>query len=269
MVHPALELLGVQRESMAAFTGESVNLALWWHARAAVPQTIIRLELMGGNNVGRILANSTQPVHNTRPFTRWETPQFLIDWQTVQVPENLPSGEYRLLVRFLDGAEATLATADLGLLQVTATERNFVVPEMERPYPATFGNEIDLLGYTLTPLDEAGQYQLDLAWQAQTVPSRDYTVFVHLLQADGTCAPCVWQQDVMPQQNQYPTSRWLAGEVVIDSYQIQLPPDTPPGSYQLEIGLYIAESGQRLQVQQPTSAESDALFLEPLVVTSQ
>lgn len=269
LVRPELELLGVQRESMAAFTGESINLALWWHARAAVPQTIIRLELMGGNNVGRILVNSTQPVHNTRPFTSWETPQFLIDWQTVQVPENLPSGEYRLLARFLDGAEATLATADLGLLQVTATERNFVVPEMERPYPATFGNEIDLLGYTLTPLDEAGQYQLDLAWQAQTVPSRDYTVFVHLLQADGTCAPCVWQQDVMPQQNQYPTSRWLAGEVVIDSYQIQLPPDTPPGSYQLEIGLYIAESGQRLQVQQPNSPESDALFLEPLVVTSQ
>lgn len=269
MVRPELELLGVQRERLEAFTGESVNVALWWHARGFVPQTTIRLELMGGNNVGRILVNSTQPVHNTQPFISWETPRFLIDWQTVQVPENLPSGEYRLLARFLDGAEATLATADLGSLRVTATERNFAVPAMERPYPATFGNEIDLLGYTLAPLDDAGQYQLDLVWQAETAPSRDYTVFVHLLQADGTCNPCVWQQDVMPQQNQYPTSRWLGGEVVTDSYQIQLPPDTPPGSYQLEIGLYIAESGQRLQVQQPTSPEADVLFLEPLVVAEQ
>jgi hypothetical protein len=219
---------------------------------------------MGGNNVGRILVNSTQPVHNTRPFTSWETPQFLIDWQTVQVPENLPSGEYRLLARFLDGAESTLATADLGLLQVTATERNFVYRGWNGRIPLPLAMKSTLLGYTLTPLDDADQYQLDLVWQAQTVPSRDYTVFVHLLQADGTCAPCVWQQDVMPQQNQYPTSRWLAGEVVTDSYQIQLPPDTPPGSYQLEIGLYIAESGQRLQVQQPNSLETRrALFRPP------
>ncbi|MCA9954750.1 MAG: glycosyltransferase family 39 protein [Anaerolineales bacterium] len=265
-VRPELELLGVQREGLEATTGESVNLALWWHAKAPVPQTTIRLELMGGNNVGRILVNSTQPVHNTRPFITWETPQFLIDWQTVRVPDDIPTGEYRLLARFMDGAEATLATADLGPLRVTATERTFTVPEMERPYPATFGNEIDLLGYNLTPFDESGQYQLDLIWQAQIAPSRDYTVFVHLLQADGTCAPCVWQQDVMPQQNQYPTSRWLADEVVTDSYQIQLPPDTPSGSYQLEIGFYIAESGQRLQALQSDHPEMDALFLEPIPV---
>ncbi|MCA9898768.1 MAG: glycosyltransferase family 39 protein [Ardenticatenaceae bacterium] len=263
-VRAQLKLLGVQREALEAITGETVNLALWWHATGFVPDTTIRLELMGGNNVGRILVSNTQPVHGTYPFYSWETPQFLIDWQSLRVPNNIPSGEYRLIARFRDGAEANLAMADLGLLRVTATERNFVVPGMERPYPATFGNEIDLLGYNLTPLDESGQYQLDLIWQAQSAPSSDYTVFVHLLQADGTCAPCVWQQDVMPQQNQYPTSRWLADEVITDSYQIQIPSGTQPGSYRLEIGLYIAETGQRLQAVQPERPESNAVLLDPL-----
>ncbi|MCA9945923.1 MAG: glycosyltransferase family 39 protein, partial [Anaerolineales bacterium] len=262
-VRPELELVGVERAALAADTGESIDLALWWYATSFVPHTNIRLELMGSNNVGRILANA-QPVHNTYPFISWQTPQFLIDWQTVRVPNDLPSGDYRLLARFLDGADATLATADLGPLHVTKTERSFNVPEMQRPYPATFANEIDLLGYNLTPLEEAGHYQLDLIWQAKSAPSRDYTVFVHLLQADGTCAPCIWQQDVMPQQNQYPTSRWLANEVVTDSYQIQIPKETPPGSYQLEIGLYIAETGQRLQASSPNQSESDAVLLEPL-----
>ena len=136
---------------MTAATGESVNLALWWQATDFVPQTTIRVELMGSNNVGRILAN-TQPVHDTYPFISWQTPQFLIDRQTVQVPNDIAAGEYRLMARFLDGADATLATADLGPLAVTATERTFVVPEFERPFPATFGNEIDLLGYTLSTL---------------------------------------------------------------------------------------------------------------------
>ncbi|MBK7893633.1 MAG: glycosyltransferase family 39 protein [Candidatus Promineifilaceae bacterium] len=265
-VRAQLKLLGVQREALEASTGETIHLALWWQATDFVPDTTIRLELMGGNNVGRILINNTQPVHDTYPFYSWETPQFLIDWQSLQVPDNIPTGEYRLIARFRDGAETTLAVADLGPLRVTATERNFVVPGVERPYPATFGNEINLIGYTLTPLAVTGQYQLNLIWQAQTPPSHDYTVFVHLLQQDGTCAPCVWQQDVMPQQNQYPTSRWLAGEVVNDGYQIQIPPGTPPGSYQLEIGLYIAETGQRLQVQQPNRPEADVLFLDPLSI---
>jgi hypothetical protein len=70
----------------------------------------------------------------------------------------------------------------------------------------------------------------------------------------------------MPQQNQYPTSRWLSDEVVTDTYQITLPPDTPAGSYQLEIGLYIAETGQRLQVVQPNGSESDAVLLESITV---
>lgn len=262
-IRPQLKLLGVERGPLAAATGESIDLALWWHATGPVLQTTLRLELMGGNNVGRILSN-TQPVHNTYPFTRWQTPQFLIDWQTVRVPEDIPAGEYRLMARFMDGADATLATADLGPLRVSVTERVFTVPELERPYPATFGNEIELLGYTLTPLADPDQYQLDLIWQAQTVPSNDYTVFVHLLQADGNCTPCVWQQDAMPQQNQYPTRRWLANEVVTDSYQIQLPPDTPTGSYQLEIGLYIAETGQRLQVQAPNQPDADQIYLEPI-----
>lgn len=258
-----LELLGAERGALTAAAGESVDVALWWHATQFVPSTTTRLELMGSNNVGRILT-VTQPVHNTYPFVSWQTPQFLIDWQTAQIPNDLATGDYRLMARFMDGAEMTLATADLGPLHVEKTERQFEVPEIKRPFSATFGSEIDLLGYSLTPMAEANQFQLDLVWQAQTVPGNDYTVFVHLLQADGSCDPCLWQQDVMPQQNQYPTSRWLSSEIVTDSYQIQIPQNTPAGSYQLEIGLYLAETGQRLQVKQPNQPDSDLVYLESI-----
>ena len=95
---------------------------------------------------------------------------------------------------------------------------------------------------------------------AEAAPTRDYTVFVHLLRPDGTC--CAWQQDSMPQQNAYPTGRWISGEIVVDTYTIA---PLPPGAYPLEIGLYLAETGQRLQVTATGQPEADVVLLPPLV----
>ena len=145
---------------------------------------------------------------------------------------------------------------------MTQTERMFEIAGMETAVNALFGNEINLLGYNLSP--NADGYVLDLIWQAQTTPATDYTVFVHVLHPDGTC--CAWQQDTMPMQNSYPTTRWLPNEIVVDSYQITLPEDAAPGEYQIEVGLYIAENGTRLQVQEADGETSDAIYLEPIVL---
>jgi hypothetical protein len=64
-----------------------------------------------------------------------------------------------------------------------------------------------------------------------------YTGFVHLLDANGQI---VAQDDHVPLQNQYPTTRWVNGEVVEDRFVLRLPADLPPGEYALEIGLYDA-----------------------------
>jgi hypothetical protein len=147
---------------------------------------------------------------------------------------------------------------------VEKTERRFTAPDTQYPLDAVFGQEIALLGYDLEREEGAETAVLRLVWQARQVPAADYTVFVHLLWPDGTC--CAWQADVMPQQNQYPTSRWQPGEVVVDTYQIEIPPDAPPGDYPLEIGLYVAETGRRLQAMQPPLASDDAVYLRPLPV---
>ena len=69
----------------------------------------------------------------------------------------------------------------------------------------------------------------------------------------------------MPGQNQYPTSRWLPGEVVKDPYEIILPTDLAAGEYPIEVGLYIAETGQRLLVEVPGESEADKVFLRALI----
>lgn len=46
----------------------------------------------------------------------------------------------------------------------------------------------------------------------------------------------------------YPTTGWEAGQIVRDQYDILISPDAPPGEYQIEVGMYLVETGERLPV---------------------
>ena len=41
---------------------------------------------------------------------------------------------------------------------------------------------------------------------------------------------------------------WLPGEVIVDQYEVRVQPGAPPGQYVLEIGMYRAETGNRLSI---------------------
>jgi 4-amino-4-deoxy-L-arabinose transferase-like glycosyltransferase len=257
---PNLELLGYERGAHQVFTGDSWGFALWWLVSGILEPYTIKLDLSDVEGSAFTLLE-TQPVYNTYSFETWQTPQFVIDRQMVTIPAEFPPGEYRLQLHLLAEDGTAVYTAGLGPLQVIATERLFTSPPLDQQVGAILGDEITLLGYNLSPVGD-GQAELVLAWQALQTPTADYTVFVHLLNPDGTC--CAWQQDSMPVSGTYATSRWLPDEVVLDRFTLQLPADLPPGDYPLEVGLYISETGRRLAVQSADGTASDAVQLQPL-----
>lgn len=265
-VRPGLSFLGYAQGDEPVATGANLPLALWWSAEEPQPALTVRLVLTRADNTGVILLN-TQPVQETYPFQQWPVPQFVIDEVNPRIPVDLEAGTYRLELRLLDeGGESVFATG-LEPVTVVATERTFTLPGRRYPLSATFGGEIGLAGYDLEQVS-VSEYTLTLVWQARQDPAAHYTVFAHLLEQDGTC--CVWQEDRMPQRDAsagpHPTGRWLRGEVITETYTITLPPGTPPGSYPLEVGLYQAETGRRLQVTVPEQPVSDAVYLRPLQV---
>lgn len=257
-----LTLLGYERAGETVTAGAPLWLALWWQALAPLEAMTARLELLRPDNTGLILAD-TQPVHDTYPFSHWSIPQFVIDHLTPSVPAEFPPGNYRLNLRLLDRGDETVMTADLGPITVEDVERLFSPPKMKYPLAATFGNEILLSGYDLEATGP-GSFALSLAWQAEAIATESYTVFVHVLDQEGNC--CIWQQDVIPLQGAYPTDRWLQDEVIIDKYNIELPDELPEGHYPTEIGLYLAETGQRLVVEMTGLRADDALALRPVIV---
>ncbi len=85
-------------------------------------------------------------------------------------------------------------------------------------------------------------FSVTLYWQAQTAAALDYTVFVHLVGAEGK----VWaQSDAWPQGGVAPTTSWLAEQTIVDVHTLTLPDDIPAGTYTLFVGMYDAGSGGR------------------------
>jgi uncharacterized membrane protein len=88
-----------------------------------------------------------------------------------------------------------------------------------------------------------------LQWQPTSPISSSYTVFVHLVDADGAV---VSQSDARPGWvTPWPTNYWSPDQPALDSHQLSLPPDLPPGRYQVQMGLYDWETLERLSVLDP------------------
>ncbi|MDY6875871.1 MAG: glycosyltransferase family 39 protein [Chloroflexota bacterium] len=122
---------------------------------------------------------------------------------------------------------------------------------LTHPLEVNFDGQVRLLGYDppTGPFAPGDTIPLRLYWLGQAQMTDWYKVFVHLW---GTPSPAegghIWgQEDVHPCDNSYPTPWWAAGDVVADEYRIPISPDTPPGEYQLVVGLYL-EDGPRLPV---------------------
>ncbi len=111
---------------------------------------------------------------------------------------------------------------------------------------AQLGDAVLFLGYDIEGEFKPGQIvHLTLFWQALQPMEEDYTVFTHLIDGEGN----IWEQkDNPPVDGFYPTTQWEKGEIVRDQYNLVISPDAPPGEYQIEVGMYLAETGERLEV---------------------
>ena len=110
---------------------------------------------------------------------------------------------------------------------------------------------LDLVGFDLDRADATYRpgdiVYLQLWWLATGNSEKDWTVFTHLLGPAKPDGSTVWAgSDAQPGQGSVPITAWMPGDLILDEYQLQLPPDAPPGDYKIEIGLYDpAENGAR------------------------
>ena len=108
--------------------------------------------------------------------------------------------------------------------------------------------DIRLLGHDLDPaaFEQGAELAFRLYWRADAPTDGDYTVFNHLLDADGDL---VAQVDGPPLPGtRRGTADWNDPQetVISRGFRLQLPDDLPAGEYRLVTGFYRRDTGQRL-----------------------
>ncbi len=119
--------------------------------------------------------------------------------------------------------------------------------QANRPRSASFAGQLllDAFGLSADQLPAGSSLQVATRWQALVAPAADYTLFTHLLGADGSL---VSQVDGQPQGGLRPTGSWPVGEQFTERVALQLPRTMQPGSYAVQVGWYRLDSLERLVV---------------------
>jgi hypothetical protein len=129
------------------------------------------------------------------------------------------------------------------------------------------GGPLVLDGVTVVDaaVQPGGAFDFTLHWHAAAPLTRDYSLFVHVLDAAGAK---VAQLDWQPQDaaGRLPMTAWIAGQPVVDSQSIALPAELAPGSYRAILGVYDWESGARLPAAGADAADGDVAVIADIQV---
>ena len=239
-------------------TGETVHLSLYW---STPPTASGVIELSGP--VEREISYEPPVPARTSPTH-----------QQVQVPlsPDLPAGRYHLSLREGSSQEVEIGHLTLVHRRIDGTA---IPSDMQYPMEVRLGEAILLLGYDLaeSSLAPSDNLELTLYWQAIEPVQTRFKVFVHLVGQvyNPATGNLIWgQQDQEPVNWQVPTTLWSPEAVVMDSYVLSIPSDTPPGDYRLEVGMYGLVDGIRLLAYDPTGISlGDAIILAPVEITAE
>ncbi len=117
------------------------------------------------------------------------------------------------------------------------------VPAQDLPSGPTnlignFGNQIglaDVAGLPKQPVAPGSSIRLTLVWQTIQQPKNLYTVFIH---ADDAVHHARVQRDALPCGGSFPSYSWRPGDQITDPYELVIPKEALPGTYQITTGLY-------------------------------
>lgn len=247
-----LSAIRVQKEQLQP--GQMLHVQVEWRARRSTRHDIkVQIDLVNAQDGQRRTLAIEQPMRGGNPTFLWQPGEVILDNYSLRLPLDLEPGVYLLKVELLDLTDdrwlaftntqgKTIPHVSIGPLWAGKA----VSPDVSISIPvsATFGS-IEFLGYDLARSDFAAGETIPLVlyWRANQPVEDDYTVFTHIIDAQGQL---VAQQDNVPLHGKLPTTLWLPGIALRDDYQIALPFGLPAGEYSVQIGLYKFNTGERL-----------------------
>lgn len=255
-------LLGCDVQPRVAEPGKRVVVTLYWQALQAMDEDYTVYVHIFGREGRKIGQRDTYPGLGRFPTSLWQPGDIFAD--PIPVPIQAEAGrpvlatiEAGLYLRetmerlpAFDERGGALGRTIIAYLKIPPPEGEEVA--IPHPLNYTFGDGIALVGYGIEHPAE-GELCLTLYWRAEGHPSRDYTVFVHLVDGRGVI---VAQGDSQPLGGDYPTSAWAPGELVVDPHCI--PSRVEAGGLHWRVGLYDLSTMRRLPAYGPDGLQLEA-----------
>lgn len=266
-----------------------VQLALFWNEHdPGIALNLLQQTVVGNKEVaplvraaqgtvvsedmGLLVTNGKPVEYYTFPYStlaragRWDQ-----HWEL----EKLRAGTFPLVVlmqgtrqdvdRFGNFTRAFVSALDYGYAPIREDARYAVYAPapLEHLAPgATFGDELEIVGWSLEPgeLHSGEPLTLTIVWRALKPPLTRYTAFAHLQDASGGNLA---QDDHEPDQGKYPTTRWAAGEMVRETYALRVPSTLQPGDYFLRVGWYDSLTQENLTMADSSESVELRKWAEP------
>lgn len=251
-----INLVGYEIQEDTIQPGDWLHVTLYWQPLERLDTDLtVALRVLGRDDT-IVGSKDTFPGLGRYPTSLWQPGSIVKDTYPVQIAFDaktptrlsLDVALYHRPTMFVlpkfDAAGNEISQLALGEAKLISDSAEPIAITYETNF--TLGNEIQLLGYSLSetaPYPPGSLANLTLHWGALAKPSVDYTVFIHLLDEESQV---VASWDAPPVGGDYPTHLWSTGEIVEDTHHLNLPSDLPSGDYQLLVGLYQLDTLQRL-----------------------
>ena len=256
--------------------GDIVQIQLRWTTDAPLgTDYAVFLQALDGAN--HLVGQRDAPP--AMPSTDWTPGQPVFDRHGLLITPGTPPGEFRLIAGLYDAATGqrllvcwpdSAAGSDhitLGTFigERPATPPPLVTLDFHHPAGINLG-WLHLLGYDQyklghdydpdTPLQPGDPLHVVLTWQADSQPEQDWRVALRMAPTGDRTA--IIAEGIFPAAGaDYPTSRWLPGEVVRAQFDLFVPDDAGPSDYSVSLNL-VDEGG---------ASGEDTFTLAPIKVT--
>jgi len=243
-----VSLTGYQAELDSLAPGDSLPVTLYWHADAEVDELLTVWGQLSGLDPTAQVANDSRWLGGTLyPSAFWRSGDVVAHILILDVPDWAPAPAlYWVRVGLQDSNSRSVNLEGqenpYAVLGPWVVRRPMSVPDRATTTYYRLGDTLELAAYDIQSRE--GSLDIELYWSTVETPERDYTVFVHLVDSDGRL---VAQHDGDPLNGAYPTSWWTAGEIVGDVHTLPSP-SPEDGDVVLYVGMYDAQTGERLAV---------------------
>lgn len=216
--------------------GDALPVTLYWQAERA-PQKLYSawVQFSPLDPTQRVTQDGGWLGGTLYPSNHWRAGDVIRETYTLHLPADMPAPAlYWVRLGVVDDTgtrvanEAHVDMISLGPWRVRASH---TPPLPAHQVDASLGEHITLCGYDVALTDPV---VVTLTWSTSGVPSQDYNVFVHLVDADGTLLA---QHDGPPDQGRYPTHWWLPDDVIVDVHILPLTAPLPEEVH-LRVGMY-------------------------------